>query len=145
MMIVENADDQFRYRLVGTAVVQAIGHDATGSAVGSYLVEPAQAMEARAIFERAFTNANPIFASGEFIFESGASFAMSLLTLPLSGDGTVVNMTVSTLVTGYSALRRKQGWLRGLPVKVWNVIDVKSAAKLRKLCLDWEQRCDPAS
>jgi hypothetical protein len=118
MMIVEKTGDQFRYRPVGTAVVQAVGHDATGSAVGSSLVEPAQAMEARAIFERVCTGAHPVFASGEFIFKSGASFAMSILTLPLSGDGTIVNMTVSTLAACYSALRpAKRGWLKGLPVK----------------------------
>ena len=59
LMIVDKVDDQFRYRLVGTATAREIGHDPTGSIVGSYALECAAA--ARAIYERVFTTARPTF------------------------------------------------------------------------------------
>jgi PAS domain len=37
LMIVERAGDQFRYRQVGNAIVEAVGYDATGITVGTYI------------------------------------------------------------------------------------------------------------
>ena len=121
-----------------------IGHDATGTTVGSYLAAPAQAAEARAIFERVFTAAKPVFATGEFILKTGAGLALSLLPLPLSSDGTIVSMTISTLISRFNNRHMaSRDWLKGRPVKVWDVVDVSNAADLKTLCLDWEQRCQP--
>jgi hypothetical protein len=142
LMIIESAVDRFRYRLVGTAIGRHVGYDATGVTVGSYLVAPEDAAEARSIFRRVFTGAYPVFATGEFVVKSGAHLNMSLLALPLADDGTVVNMSISTLVTRFPLLLvERRGWLRGLPPKVFNVLDVRDAAELEKFCLDWEQHC----
>jgi hypothetical protein len=144
LVIIGKADGQLRYRLVGTAVVQAAGYDATGSAVGSYLVSPQDSVELRSIFERVFTTARPVFSAGEFIFKSGTHINMSLLILPLSDDGTTVNMTVSTFAAHFNAsLLAKRGWLKGLPIKVCDVVDVGSAEELGRLCLEWEQHSEP--
>jgi hypothetical protein len=35
LVLVESVDDQFRYRLVGSAITRAAGYDPTGRAVGS--------------------------------------------------------------------------------------------------------------
>jgi hypothetical protein len=145
LIIVGKDGGQLHYRLVGTAVVHAAGYDATGSGVGSYLVSPGDAVEARAIFERVFTGARPVFSTGEFIFQSGNHLTMSLLTLPLSDDGAAVNMTVSTVATRFNAsLVAKRGWLKGLPIRVCNVVEVGNAEELGKLCLEWGQRSEPA-
>jgi hypothetical protein len=144
VMIVEKADDQFRYRLVGSAIVQGIGYDATGVTVGSYLITPEAAAEVRAIFQRVYTDACPVFSTGEFIFKSGAQFNMSLLTLPLSEDGIAVNMSISTLASCFSAaFVPRRGWLKGLPAKADVVTDIRDAAELEKFCREWEQRCAP--
>jgi hypothetical protein len=141
LVIVGKTDGQLRYRLAGTAVVQAAGYDATGSTVGSYLVSPQDAVELRGVFERVFHTARPVFAAGEFIFRSGTHLNMSLVVLPLSGNGMAVNMSVSTLATRFNAsLMAKRGWLKGLPIKVCGVIDIGSAEELERLCLEWEQR-----
>lgn len=71
--------------------------------------------------------------------KSGADATMSLLVLPLSDDGTSVNMTISTLVPRFDARLPSRGWLREMPVKVCDIIDVGSAEQLKMLCLDWEQ------
>ena len=146
VMLIEKAGNQFLYRLVGSGVVREVGHDATGTYVGSYLSVPEQAEEAQAVFARVFVLAKPVFASGEFILKSGASLALSLLSLPLSDDGTAANMTIATLVSRFNTwLLSSRGWLAGLPIKVWNVIDVEDAGQLAKLCLEWEQSSAPAA
>ena len=144
VMIVEKDGDQFRYRLVGSAIGKIVGYDATGTAVGSYLAAPEDAAEARSIFRRVFTGARPVFATGEFVFKTGAHLNMSLFALPLSKDGTAVNMSISTLVARFTALLvERPGWLKGLPVKVCDILDVRDTAELEKFCLEWEKGCAP--
>jgi hypothetical protein len=143
LLIVGKPGGELRYRLIGTAVAQIMGYDATGKTVGSSLVSPQDVVETRAIFERVFTGACPVFSTGEFIFKSGAHLNMSLLTLPLSDDGAAVNMTVSSLAARFNAsLAASRGWLKDLPIRVCNVIDVGSAGELGKLCLEWDQRSE---
>jgi hypothetical protein len=145
LMIVDKVEDRFRYRLVGTAVVRDVGHDATGSLIGSYICSaaPESAASAQAIYERVFATARPAFATGGFKTTSGAPHNMSLLVLPLSGDGANVNMAVSTLASRFKlGVTASDDWLQGLPVKVSDVADVKDAADLEKRCLEWERNCE---
>jgi hypothetical protein len=144
LVIVGKTGNQLRYRLMGTAVVHAIGYDATGKAVGAYIVSRPDGVEMRAIYERVFTGARPVFSTGEFIFRSGAHLNMSLLTLPLSDDGAAVNMTVSSLATRTNtSLVAERGWLKGLPITICDVLDVGSAEELETLCREWEQCSAP--
>jgi hypothetical protein len=144
LMIIEKNGEEFRYRLVGSAIVRAVGYDATGATVGSYLAAPEVAEEARAIFGRVFTGACPVFATGEYIPKLRACFSLSILILPLSQDGATVSKTISTLVTRLSAvLKPDRGWLKGKPVRVRDVLDIRDAAELEKFCLEWEQRSMP--
>src|SRR5262245_60948899 len=146
LVLVERAGDQLRYRLVGSAIAEGVGYGVTGAVVGSYIVEPKIAMEVRAIFERVFRAASPVFAAGQYVHKTGTNVDLSLLTAPLSEDGRVVNMSISTLAACFSAAPAPQrGWLEGLPVKVSYVIDVKDAADLETLCREWEQRCERPS
>jgi hypothetical protein len=145
LMIVDKVDGQVRWRLVGTTAVREIGRDPTGSIVGE------SSAASRAIYERVFTTAHPIFATCEFKAKSGGIINMSLLTLPLSDDGANVNMAISTLVscfnlegsasTGWLDSTASTDWLKGQPVKLGDVVDVAGLEELEKLCLDWERHC----
>ena len=142
LIFVERAGDHFRYRLVGTAVARALGHEPTGEFVGYYLPDPDDAAEVQAIFERVFTKASPLFATGAFVFKSGVHVTASLLVLPLSADGINVDMVAATLVARYNSyLVAKRDWLKGVPVKVCEMSAVGDAEDLKKLCHEWEQRC----
>jgi hypothetical protein len=142
LMIVDKVDGRFRWRLVGTSAVLEVGRDPTGTIVGSYDSTPESAAAARAIYERVFTTAHPIFATGEFKVKSGAVINMSLLTLPLSDDGATVNMAVSTLIARIDfGLAASADWLKGRPVKLRDVVDVAASDDLEKRCLDWERYC----
>jgi hypothetical protein len=144
LVIVVRAGEQLRYRLIGNAIAQAVGFGVTGGVVGSYAAVRETGAEIRAIFERVFAGASPIFATGQFKHKRGASINISLLTLPLSKDGQVVNMTISTLIARFSAeLAPERGWLEGLRVKASDATGVKDAANLEALCREWEQSAAP--
>jgi hypothetical protein len=146
LTIVDQINGQFRYRLVGTAAVQQLGHDLTGSFVGSYVNTPHSAAALRAIYERVFTSAHPIFATGEYNTKWGALLNISQLILPLSDDGTNVNMVAYTRVARFSFdVTTSIGWLKGAPIKVCDVVDVAAAADLEKRCLEWERHSLPGN
>jgi hypothetical protein len=141
LIIVERAGDQFRYQQVGSGIAEAVGYDATGVTVGTYITAPETAAEVRAIFARAFVAAGPVFARGKFIRKTGANINLSLLAAPLSEDGVAVDMAISTFAARFSAaFAPEPGWLKGLPVKVDSVLEVRDTAELEKLCREWEQR-----
>jgi hypothetical protein len=145
LMLVDKLADGFRYRLVGSSITREVGHDATGSLVGSYvgITTPAVAASVNGIYDRVFTSARPIFSTGEFTARTGALFSLSLLLLPLSGDGTNVNMAVASLGTHPNFdLAPKSNWLHGLPVRVLDISDVEGPEMLERLCLDWQRHCD---
>jgi hypothetical protein len=143
MMLVEKVDDQFRYRLLGSALARQLGRDVTGNVVGSQFVNAPEAIAAkRAVYERVFATAQPVFITVEFKIKSGAIHNVAQLILPLAVNGTSVDMAVSTLVARFNFEVAASVDLKGIPVKVRDVIDIDSAAELEKLCLQWEQYCD---
>jgi hypothetical protein len=140
LILVERAGEQLRYRLMGSAIVRAVGYGVTGGIVGSYAPAPETGAEVRAIFECVFTSASPAFATGRYSHKRGASINLSLLTLPLSEDSRDVNMSISTLVARFSVTPApERGWLEGMHVKVSDVVDVRDTAELETLCREWEQ------
>jgi hypothetical protein len=146
LTILDKADGQFRYRLHGSAVAQEIGRDMTGGIVGSYVSSPEAAAAMRAVCERVFARAQPVFSTGEFKVKSGSTYNVSVLFLPLSEDTVTVNMAVCTPVARCNfGVTPSPGWRESIPVKVGIVIDIHDAAELEKCCLEWEQRCEHAA
>jgi hypothetical protein len=80
LMLVDKVADCFRYRLIGTGVTREVGHDATGSFVGSYIstTAPEVSASAQAIYDHVFTTAHPNFSAGEFETKSGAPYSVSI-------------------------------------------------------------------
>jgi hypothetical protein len=142
LTILDKIHGQFRYRLHGSAVAREIGRDLTGGIVGSYVSTPESAAAMRAICERVFAGARPVFSTGEFEVKSGSTHHISVLVLPLSEDGVKVNRGLCTLVARFNlGVTPSAGWLQGIPVKVRSVIDVRDAAELEQCCLEWERQC----
>jgi hypothetical protein len=143
LVIVDKDDDRFRYRLVGTAVVEQFGYDFTGNLYGSHGgSEPDTIAALRAIGERIFTNARPLFATGRYETKFGNLHDVSAFLLPLSDDGTNVNMTIFTRIARFSKeITARKGWLKGASLKVIDVVDIHGVTELKKQCLDWERNC----
>ena len=139
--LIDHVDGEFRYRLVGTAVSQELGRDLTGSLVGSYVTPPEYAAAILGIYEELVAAATPIFTTGEYRAASQAIHTVSRLILPLSNDGTTVNMALFTRIARFSRnLTAGVDWLKGAPGKVCDVITVRSLEHLQTLCADWERQ-----
>jgi hypothetical protein len=101
--IVDKVAGQVRYRLVGSDIVRQYGRELTGSLVGSHLRNAPEAVaKLRAIGERVFITAHPIFITGQYETECGSVHNSSALILPLSDDGATVNMLAYTRIAPVS-------------------------------------------
>jgi hypothetical protein len=142
LSILDKVDGQFRYRLHGSAAAKEIGRDLTGAVVGSYVNAPESAAAMRAVCERVFANAHPVFSTGEFKIKPDCIHNMSVLLLPLSDDGVTVNMAISTLVARFNFnVKASIDWLEGIPIKVRDVVDIHDATELEERCIEWNLRC----
>jgi hypothetical protein len=147
LSIVDRIDGQFRYRLVGTAVAEQFGRDLTGSHVTSHVSDiPETIAAAQAMGERVFANPQPIFTTGQFQTKLGALHNASALVLPLSDDGTNVNMVIFTRVAGFSSnVRASRDWLKDAPLKLGDAVDIHDEADLERCCLEWQRSCSAIS
>ena len=145
--LVDRIDGQFRYRLVGTAVVEQFGRELTGSLVTDYLGDiPETLAAAQAMGERVFANPQPIFTTGQFQTKWGALHNASALILPLSDDGTNVNMAIFTRVAGFSAdVKASRDWLKDARLKLGDAVDIHDEADLERCCLEWQRGCSASA
>jgi hypothetical protein len=142
LTILDKVNGQLRCRLHGSAIAQEIGRDMTGRFVGSYVSTPGAAAAMRAVCERVFARAHPVFSTGDLKVKPGYVHNISVLILPLSNDGVTVNMAVCTLVARFNfGVKASTDWLAGILVKIRNVVDVHDAAELEKWCLEWDRNC----
>jgi len=144
LCIVEKVDEEFRYRLVGTAVAQQFGRDFTGKPLGSPINDKPETLRAmRTIVEHIFATGNSVFVTGQYETKFKTIHNVSALGLPLSGDGTHVDMFISTRIARFSwGVRSAADWLRGAPLTTqWT--NIHDAIDLERCCLDWERLCDP--
>jgi hypothetical protein len=143
--IVHKIDGEFRFRLVGSAVARQFGRDLTGDVVGSHVSNALESIAAlKAIGERVFATAHPVFATGLHETKLRAFHSVSTLLLPLSDDARHVNMIIFTRVACFTAdAKASRDWLAGAPFKLGEAVDVGDEADLMQRCLDWERNCVP--
>ncbi len=87
---------QIRFRLVGTEVVSRFGCELTGCRL-SEIDYGAQADEVAALFRRVVDSAEPQYARIEFQQSQDRLIWMQQLLLPLSDDGSKVNMILAVI------------------------------------------------
>jgi hypothetical protein len=94
---------RFRYRLIGTALVEAFGHDYTGQ----YPDELFDAPRARSIIEthNAVRHARqPMFLRSRYFTTKNVDIIANRLYLPLSNDDREVNMIVGALTFAFGTI-----------------------------------------
>jgi len=145
--MVEKVDDEFRYRLAGTALVQQFGRDFTGKTLGSELSDKPEAVQAmRAIARHIFAAGHPAFITGEYETKFGNIHNASALALPLSDDDNATNVVIFTRLARFSlGTRPAPDWLKGAPLTIRDVSHIQNAIDLERRCLDWERLCYPVS
>jgi hypothetical protein len=141
LMLIDRAADQYRYRLVGTAVADELGRELTHQTVGSYVAEPQYAAAILGIYERVFAAGRPVFTTGEYHRKSGVIHAVSRLIVPLGEDDDAVNMVLLTRVARFGAnFIAAADWLKGARGTVRSLVDVESLAALEGLGAEWERQ-----
>jgi hypothetical protein len=141
LTIVERVDGQFRYRLVGTAVARQIGHDPTGSPLGTYVrYSPNSLAALHEVIDRIFRSARPHFVAGHYEPLNRPFHHFSALAAPLSQDGMTVNMIIYLRVARLDFnFTPGVDWLRGAPLRFAYLAEIGDIAELERLCLDWER------
>jgi len=85
MLVERTPEGRFRYRLAGTAVVQAYGRELTGRCVDEVIPEPRRVFAQRH-YNTVFTSARPIFVRNRYTAPNATDFVVSRIMLPLSTD-----------------------------------------------------------
>lgn len=107
ILLVE-ADEQkrFRYRLVGTAIVETYGEELTGRFVDELFTPPRRAVALRH-YNIAFETTRPFAVRNRYTNVRGTELLATRVILPLSEDGASVNMLLMGQTCAYAAPVRK--------------------------------------
>lgn len=103
------ASNRFRYRLVGTAIVQTFGHDYTGRFLDELPLGAERinffASKLRAVRD----NARPMFLRTQYVSAKGVHFMANRLYVPLSENDRDVNMILGSLTFEFSRATTGEG------------------------------------
>lgn len=99
MDVIDGGRD-FRYRLVGTIMVEAVGRDLTGRLV-SECDYSGNEDNVWASFRRPVESRGPVFRRGRMIWRRDRSWrTYESVHCPLASDGVAIDMTIGTQVYG---------------------------------------------
>jgi hypothetical protein len=85
LLLVERADGRFRWRLAGTAVVDAYGQELTGRFIDE-VISAARRQAAHRHYATVFETARPIFVRNRYTSRNATDFIVSRIILPLSAE-----------------------------------------------------------
>ena len=103
------APDRFRYRLVGTAIVQTFGHDYTGRFLDELALGPERINFFASKLKAVRDNARPMFVRTQYVSAKGVHFIANRLYVPLSENDRDVNMVLGSLTFEFSRATTREG------------------------------------
>jgi hypothetical protein len=89
------ASVSYRYRLVGTEIVNSAGQDITGKLYDEVLPDDAYKSYLLGLLNEVVETRQPLYAEGAFMAEKRVERLVRRLVLPLSADGTTVDMILA--------------------------------------------------
>jgi hypothetical protein len=100
MLDVLDGGADFRYRLIGTAIVQGSGRDSTGRRMSElYADQPAVLQRLLDRFRRVVTEQRPIYTRGRIYWVPNREYRRFVtVAVPLSDDGRTVNIILSEMI-----------------------------------------------
>ncbi len=105
---VTDGGSRFRYRLFGTAMVQAFGMDPTGRYVDEVMSEEKYRKFILGLYRDIVTMRRPVYSTTRYGSRRDVQMWTERLMLPLSGDGETVDMILSCQVFTYSSPLKNQ-------------------------------------
>jgi hypothetical protein len=143
LTLIERVEAGFRYRLVGSRVVQDLGREMTGTMVGSHVNPPEYARALNALYARVCDGATPVFTTGEYRSPSQLVHTVSRLLMPLGPSGGPANMVVLSRASRYDRGSTVSGWLGRAAGTVGETVEVHSLAQVEALTLAWDRQSLP--
>ncbi len=95
----------FRFRLVGTAVAEAYGFDATGKTVDEAMTEPRRS-KAKQHYGAAFTSGRPVFTRNRYRTSRLVELVVSRVLLPLADEAGATIMVLMAQTFEYDTAVR---------------------------------------
>jgi hypothetical protein len=137
LMLIDVVGEGFRYRLVGTQVVQDFGRDLTGKTVGQQLRPMPFAADVGALFARLRDRGVPVFTTGHHQTGDGVTHSVSRLLLPLGEDGRTSMIMICRLAR-YPRSEPVGSWPASAETAKSAIVDVATEAEVRALTESWE-------
>lgn len=142
LTLIDVVEGRFRYRLVGSRVVQDLGREMTGTWVGSHVTPAEYAAALCGIYEQVCASRRPIFTTGDYRSPSELTHAVSRLLVPLGEDGETVNMILVSRLSRYDRNgSAAEGWLGRTEGRVSESAEVASLDEVVALTRRWDERC----
>jgi hypothetical protein len=108
LQLVDIVAGRFRYRLVGTALVEAFGRDYTGQ-YPDEMFESARGPYICNVFTTVREARRPIYLRSHYVTTRNVELVAERLYMPLSQDGTEVDMILGALAFEFGALEAVAG------------------------------------
>lgn len=108
LQLIEIVADRFRYRLIGTALVEAMGRDYTGRYPDD-LFEGPRAKMITDVYEAVRARQEPMFLRSRYMTTKDIDLVANRLYLPLAEDGRAVNMILGALTFHFGSLEPEPG------------------------------------
>ncbi|HEX3501046.1 MAG TPA: PAS domain-containing protein [Stellaceae bacterium] len=102
LQLVERMDGRFRYRLCGTAIVEAYGHELTSRFVDE-IIPAHRRVVAEHHYTLSYEGRRPIFFQNKYTTTRSLNIIASRLILPLSEDDSTVAMLLMAQTFDYGA------------------------------------------
>lgn len=109
LQIVDVLDDHFRYRLVGTALVEAFGRDYTGKDPRELFPGP-RGIFVCDLYRSVCETRQPVFTRNGYVTTKDVDLVANRLYLPLSKDDHRVNMVMGAFSFEFGARAGIGGW-----------------------------------
>jgi hypothetical protein len=103
VQLIDRVAGRYRYRLVGTELVQVFGRDYTGQFPDEMFSDNRGPFICQ-VFDRVREARQPMFLRSRYITAKNVEFAANRLYLPLSGDGHEVNMILGVLTFDFGSI-----------------------------------------
>ena len=139
--LVEPTPDGYRWRLMGTTIVNDFGRDLTGRPFGQYVAKSEFIRDMTDGFDRSLSLTIPIVDESLFETDFGSVHAVSRLVLPLIGaEGSPPMVIFTRIARRFHQIAQVRDHMKGAEGVVLRRYDVGSFAELQKHVAEWEQR-----
>jgi hypothetical protein len=136
--LIEAVDSAYRWRHMGTRIVDDLGCDLTGQAFGTNVGPSWYVGALTATFDRVLAMSAPVFEESVYTISSAGTHAVSRLLLPLAADGGTPAMILLSRITRRRPIERALNQISSARGQIVATFDLASQEELANRITAWE-------